>query len=74
MAQRPRAFSVKLRLRKRPAFFAPGRVTRSCGAVQQHRQLERAFMAYCLGVLLISVLAGLISFKHTDILGKEGKS
>ena len=34
----------------------------------------RVGMAYCLGVLLISVLAGLISFKHTDILGKEGKS
>lgn len=34
----------------------------------------RAGIAYCLGVLLISVLAGLISFKHTDILGKEGKS
>jgi hypothetical protein len=30
--------------------------------------------AYCLGLLLLCVLAGLISFQHTDILGKEGKS
>ena len=29
---------------------------------------------YCLGLLLLCVLAGLISFQHTDILGKEGKS
>ena len=34
----------------------------------------RAGIAYCLGVVLLSVLAGLISFKHADILGKEGKS
>lgn len=34
----------------------------------------RTGIAYCLGVVLLSVLAGLISFKHTDILGKEGKS
>ena len=29
---------------------------------------------YCMGLLLLCVLAGLISFQHTDILGKEGKS
>lgn len=29
---------------------------------------------YCMGLLLLCVFAGLISFKHTDILGKEGKS
>lgn len=29
---------------------------------------------YCMGLLLPCVLAGLISFKHADILGKEGKS
>ena len=29
---------------------------------------------YCMGLLLPCVLAGLISFQHTDILGKEGKS
>ena len=34
----------------------------------------RTGIAYCLGVVLLSVLAGLISFKHTDILGKEGTS
>ena len=30
--------------------------------------------AYCLVLLLLSVLTGLVSFRHTDILGKEGKS
>ncbi len=29
---------------------------------------------YCLGVILLSIIAGLMSFRHTDILGKEGKS
>lgn len=29
---------------------------------------------YCMGLLLLCVIAGLISFKQTDILGKEGKS
>lgn len=29
---------------------------------------------YCMGLLLLCVFAGLISFKQTDIFGKEGKS
>ena len=34
----------------------------------------RVGAAYCLVLLLLSVLTGLVSFRHTDILGKEGKS
>ena len=34
----------------------------------------RVGAAYSLGLLLLSVLAGLVSFKHADIFGKEGKT